>query len=219
MDGMGGKDNIMFNFDYVTKAEALPVKKELIKIVNEVQNLVREKFTFNFYFIGSSSRNMITCDFKSNIGFDFDINIEINDDDENYTPKEIKEILVNAFNKVVKKYGYDYCENSTRVITIKMKDYNYSKILHSCDFAIVFNCNDGRQQYIRFNKQTNNYSWEYQPNGFMGLYKKTEWLKENGYWQNLRDYYLSKKNTNKVKEKHSRSLYAEAINELYQKLN
>ena len=35
------------------------------------------------------------------------------------TEEQQKEILVNAFNKVVKKYGYDYCENSTRVITIK----------------------------------------------------------------------------------------------------
>lgn len=35
----------------------------------------RSDFTFQYTFIGSSSRNMITYDAKSNIGFDFDVNI------------------------------------------------------------------------------------------------------------------------------------------------
>ena len=94
---MGGwgkeKEIIMYNYDYVTKNEALPVKKELIKIINQVQDIVREHFTFNFYFIGSSSRNMITQDVRSNIGFDFDVNIEVNDDEQNYSAEEIRRII------------------------------------------------------------------------------------------------------------------------------
>ena len=204
----------MYNYDYVTKNEALPVKKELIKIINQVQDIVREHFTFNFYFIGSSSRNMITQDFKSNIGFDFDVNIEVNDDEEDYEPDEIRLIIRKALDQVARNYGYDYAEDSTRVLTIKFKETMYSRIKHSCDFAIVNNCNDGRQQYIRFNKSSNSYSWEYQPKGFIGLEAKADWLKANGYWQELRDYYLEKKNFNDNPDKHSRSLYAEAINEM-----
>lgn len=204
----------MYNYDYVTKNEALPVKKELIKIINQVQDIVREHFTFNFYFIGSSSRNMITQDFKSNIGFDFDVNIEVNDDEEDYEPDEIRLIIRKALDQVARNYGYDYAEDSTRVLTIKFKETMYSRIKHSCDFAIVNNCNDGRQQYIRFNKSSNSYSWEYQPKGFIGLEAKADWLKANGYWQELRDYYLEKKNFNDNPDKHSSSLYAEAINEM-----
>ena len=65
----------MYHFEYVTKSQAAPVKKELIAILNKVQDILREDFTFQFYFIGSSSRNMITQDVRSNIGFDFDVNI------------------------------------------------------------------------------------------------------------------------------------------------
>lgn len=204
----------MYNYDYVTKNEALLVKKELIKIINQVQNIVREYFTFNFYFIGSSSRNMITQDVKSNIGFDFDVNIEVNDDEGKYEPERIRKIIRDALDNVVRYYGYDYTEDSTRVLTIKFKETMYSRIKHSCDFAIVYNCNDGRQQYIRFNKSSNSYSWEYQPKGFIGLEDKVDWLKRKGYWQELRDYYLEKKNFNNNPDKHSRSLYAEAINEM-----
>ena len=187
----------MYNFEYVTRNEALPVKKELIKIINQVQDLVREHFTFNFYFIGSTDRNMITQDIRSNIGFDFDVNIEVNDDEENYQPGEIRKIIRLALDQVARNYGYGYTEDSTRVLTTKFVDKKNSRIKHSCDFAVVNNCNDGRQQYIRFNKSTNSYSWEYQPKGFIGLETKADWLKKNGYWQDVRDYYIEKKNNRK----------------------
>lgn len=59
----------MHDFCYVSKKEAAPVKAELSDIINKVQDIVRDYFTFQFTFIGSSSRNMITYDRKSNIGF------------------------------------------------------------------------------------------------------------------------------------------------------
>lgn len=88
---------------------------------------------------------MVTCDRKSNIGYDFDVNIEVNDDDENYSPKMIKTILIKAFNKYANKFNYSQCENNTRVITIKVVDNDQSKIKHSCDFAIVNNCKNDQQ--------------------------------------------------------------------------
>lgn len=207
----------MHDFRYVTKNEAKPIKEELYQLLYEVQDLVRDYFTFKFTTIGSSSRNMITYDANSNIGFDFDINIEVNDDDENFEPKEIREIVRNAINRVAFRYGYKNCEDSTRVLKIKKVDTFHSRIIHSCDFAIVYNCTDGRQQYIRFNKDNNYYSWEYQAKGFADLNKKTDWLKKIGLWGNLQDYYIEKKNANENPDKHSRSVFAESINEMCQK--
>lgn len=60
----------MHDFRYVTKNKAKPIKEELYQILYKVQNLVRDKFTFSFKPVGSSSRNMITYDAKSNIGFE-----------------------------------------------------------------------------------------------------------------------------------------------------
>lgn len=183
----------MHDFRYVSKKEAAPIKAILLEIIHSTQNLVRDEFTFQYEFVGSASRNMITCDTKSNIGFDFDVNIYVNDDEENYTAKQIRQIIKQALDKVVRHYGYDYCEDSTRVLTIKVKDRGKSRIVHSCDFAIVNDCEDGRQQYIRYNKVQNNYTWEYQGEGFDGLPDKIEWLRENGLWQQVRDYYIEKR--------------------------
>lgn len=207
----------MHDFRYVTKKQAQPIKDELYQILYMVQVLVRDNFTFSFTPIGSSSRNMITCDAKSNIGFDFDINIEVNDDNEDFEPKEIRTIIRTAIDRVAPRYGYKNCEDSTRVLTIKKVDTSHSRIIHSCDFAIVYNCGDGRQQYIRFNKDNNYYFWEYQWKGFVGLEKKMDWLKRENLWGELQDYYIYKKNCNDNPDKHSRSIFAESINEMCQK--
>lgn len=63
----------MHDFCYVSKREAAPIKAELIDLIHRVQDYVRDDFTFQYYFVGSSSRNMITYDRKSNVGFDFDV--------------------------------------------------------------------------------------------------------------------------------------------------
>ena len=206
----------MHDFKYVTKAELKPFKKRVIELIHLVQDDVRNDFTFQYEFVGSVSRNMVTCDYKSNVGFDFDINLMVNDEDNEYSASEIKHILMDAFNKHARKYKYDYCEDSTRVFTIKVKDMRNSRILHSCDFAIVKNYGDNQQQYIRFHKPKY-YSWEEQPDGCYQLYQKIEFCKDQGLWQNVRNLYLQKKNQNTDPAKKSKSIFAETIHQVCQR--
>ena len=119
-----------------------------------------------------------------------------------------------GFSRICRRYGYSYPEDSTRVLTIKVKDKQNSRILHSCDFAIVYNCDDGRQQYIHFNKKQKCYEWVYQGKGFKELPNRIEWLKRNNLWLELKEYYIEKKNNNVDPNKHSRSIFAESVNEM-----
>lgn len=89
-------------------------------------------------------------------------------------------------------------------------------ILHSCDFAVVYDCDDGSQQYIRFNKNQNSYYWEYQPDDYYQLKKRIPAIKGKGLWQEVRDLYLNKKCNKRNYNKKSRSLFAETINEIYE---
>ncbi|MCI9229254.1 MAG: hypothetical protein HFG86_14760, partial [Dorea sp.] len=148
--------------------------------------------------------------------FDFDFNLIINNS-ENHAPKDIRLIIKKAIDQVVPKYGYKYCEDSTRVLTIKKVDVHTCKILYSCDFALIRNCNTGKQQYIRYNKKDNNYTWEFQSNGFKNRNGKILWLKSNKYWNEFKDYYIEKKNHNTNLHKHSHSIFVESVNEMYQK--
>lgn len=127
----------MYHYKYLTRNNAKTYRKEFQKIILDVQNLIHDKFTFQFKFIGSSAKNMITFDSTTNMGFDFDINIEINDPNEDYSASEIRQILINALNRVILQRGFNYVENNTRVLTIKKIDLLRSKIQYSCDIAIV----------------------------------------------------------------------------------
>ena len=206
----------MYHYEYVTKKQAATYRKELIEIIKMVQDEVRDDFTFQFTFIGSSRRNMITLDPTTNIGFDFDVNIEVNVDTKVYTPLKIRTILRSAFTRISRQYDYDKCEDSTRVLTIKTIDPWHSRISHSCDIAIVYERDSG-QQYIRYNKETRLYTWEKQEQMYNDLEKRAEFLKKRGHWGEVRDVYLSKKNSNDNPNKRSRSLYAETINECYRR--
>lgn len=208
----------MYNYEYVAKSEWLPVRNRLEELIHEVQERMKKDgyFTFSYRFIGSSSRNMITCDYSQNKGFDFDVDLAPNDDDENYSPEQIKRIFMHYFNKVASRYRYNsYCEDSTRVITLKFVDRENSRIVHSVDFAIVYNPGNGQiTQYIHYNKKQNSYEWQSRRSG-SGVEKKAEWICKNGHKGELEDVYLDKKNANEDPNKRSRSLYAEAVSEVY----
>ena len=210
-----GRKHFMKEFEYVSKKEYQPVKNELIELIKLVQDEVRDYFTFRFDFIGSVSRNMVTREVNGNVGYDFDVNIRINDDENKYNAAEIKNILMDGFDKHSKKFKYDYSEDNKRVLTIKVKDKKNSKILHSCDFAVVndYTDDDGYecQEYIHHYKSTNTYQWQDQPDGFYLLPEKIEWIKANGYWQEVRDSYLDRKNRNTDPNKKSRSIFAETV--------
>ena len=204
----------MYHFQYVSKKELKPAKKQLMELIHKVQDEVRDSFTFQYKFVGSVQINIVTCDVKSNAGFDFDVNIMVNDDDKDFEAEEIKNILMCAFNKYARKYGYDSCEDSTRVFTIKVKDRKNSRIRHSCDFAIVNDYGNNQQEYIRYNKKRKNYTWEEQTKGFYCLPEKIEFCKDNQLWQEVREIYLDKKNYNMDSNKKSRSIFAETIHEV-----
>lgn len=210
------------DFHFISKKDP-KVKKaynDILTILKEVQDLVRKKFTFRFDVVGSYKRNMITYDAKSNVGYDFDFNIEVNDGNDRYKPKQLKNMLQNAIDAVCVKYGYDHPEDSTRVLTIKMKNRKKSCILHSCDFAIVNNYidDDGYegQEYIH-NDKHGNYTWCEQPEGYYMLPDKIDWIKENDLWDVMLKLYIEKKNRNNDPNVHSRTIFAVTVHEICQK--
>lgn len=105
----------MYHFQYVSKNEIASLKNQVIELIGLVQDEIRNFFTFQYEFIGSVKLNMVTCDVKSNIGFDFDVNIMVNDDAGNL----IKSVWYNAIYEeaysVLKVY-YDNYLKMTKIV-------------------------------------------------------------------------------------------------------
>ena len=143
-------------YEYVTKAEYKPVKKEIEVIIQKVQAYIREHYEtkFQYQLIGSGKRHLITRVVNGNGGYDFDYNLIISQ------PKKIKSNIIkhqfmNAFAYAVKGTKFSAPQDSTSAITIKVKDKKHSKILHSCDFAIIYyenNIETNGYYYLKNNK-------------------------------------------------------------------
>lgn len=216
----------MKEYEFVSRKEYAPVRKELEEILKKVQNLVRNEFTFQFKLVGSGNKHLITREKNGNKGFDLDYNLILNPpqaaDGSFWKPKYAKETIINAFKKAVENTKYDYPENSTSAITIKVKNKKESKIIYSCDFCIIFYPNDkdySYYKYVKFNKP-NNYVWENRVIS-KNIDKKLDWLHNNikDYWNLIKKEYLKLKKNNDDKNKHSFQLYYEAINNLYNYYN
>lgn len=211
----------MYHYEYASRKVRKPIRDKIVELLKLVQKDLKKKFTFQFKFEGSAPLNLVTYDSTTNTGFDFDINVYPNDDEQKYSAKELKTIFINSLNKFGKKYGFGSCENSSRVITLKIVDNKHSKILYSYDIAIVNDYEDDNkewhQQLVYFNKKQNSYYWQEQPAPFYEFYNRVDAIKEHGSWQEVRELYLEKKNNNNDINKKSRSLRIEAVNEVYQR--
>lgn len=212
----------MPKYEYVSKNEYKPVREELEAIIKKVQNLVRDDFTFQFKLVGSGGKHLITREVGGNKGFDFDYNLILNcDEGKRWKPDFAKKTLMKAFNEAVKGTRYDYPEDSTTAITIKVKDTKHSKIIHSCDFAIIHypdleEDEDSYFMYVKHEKQRDKYTWEIRDCS-KNYDAKIEWLKDNvnGYWDEIKDEYLKIKEANNNPNKHSFQLYFEAVSNVF----
>ena len=184
----------MKHYEYVSRNEARPYREEFEQIISQLQNRLRSEFTFQKHFIGSGSRNMITFDQKTNRGFDFDVNLEMNETSDEYNPDDVYKMIFGGLQSIASMKGFKVVRG-TRVITLKKVNTVKSKIEYSCDIAIVNNYEEDGcfgQEYIRFNKKHRSYAWTNQPSPFL-LEDKVDEIQQNNMWNEVRELYYIRK--------------------------
>jgi len=160
---------------------------------------------------------------NGNGGFDFDYNLIIPTppEGEKYKADIIKQRFLLAFQDCVNGTMYSAPQDSTSAITIKLKDKKNSTVLHSFDFAIIYYDNDKVENgylFLKNQKSQNTYIFEAR-NLSRNLDYKIEYiLNFKDGWNLIREEYLNLKNINNDNNKHSFSLYLEAVNNIYNQL-
>ena len=211
-------------YEYVKKSEYRPVREELEEIINRVHEYMRKehKTTFQHRLIGSGKRHLITRVKNGNSGFDFDYNLIVAAPiDFKWKPKILKLQFMNAFEKALQGTKYSHPKDSTSAITIKVVDKKNSKILHSCDFAIIYydeNVESNGYYCLKNLKSQNRYAFEYRNLSYNIDGKLDEILCYSDGWEVIKEEYLKLKCSNKDENKRSFSLYLEAINNVYNRL-
>lgn len=208
-------------YEYVSRSEYRPIREELEAIIHRVQKFMRKKYktTFQYRLIGSGKKHLITREIGGNKGYDFDYNLILPTLDEgyHYIAKVVKEQFLEAFRFAVKGTNYKAPEDSTSVLTIKVVDHTQGRILHSCDFAIIYyrteDVDDGYMYLMNWKNGT--YSFEKRDLSHKADYKLYAILECSDGWKFIREEYLKLKNSNRDPDKHSYILYLEAINNVY----
>ena len=211
----------MSKYEYVSKGEYRPVREGLEDIIKRAQKILRKKsgITFRFELIGSGSKHLITRIKGGNKGFDFDYNLILNCEEGHYwKAKYARQEVTKAIKEAVEGTEYDYPQDSKVAITIKAKDTKHSKIIHSCDFAVVYypDENSDEHKYVKLDLSNNKYSWETRKYS-KDYHIKLDWLKNNvgNYWDEIKKEYLKLKNNNNDFNKHSFQLFYETVNNVY----
>ena len=108
-------------------------------------------------------------------------------------PKQIKDIFVARFNKVLKQYvsGYTHVSDSTSVITVKIIRNNRLKF--SFDVAIIVEGDDGYFYRLTNDKNTGRYIWN-QVKKSANYFERFKAVKDNGDWEEFKERYLELKN-------------------------
>jgi len=212
-------------YEYVPKNEYQPVRNQLEVIIHNIQKYMREKFktTFQYRLIGSGGRHLITRVVGGNGGFDFDYNFIVSDPGEgyHYNADVLKAQFMEATKNAIRSTAYSNPQDSTSAITIKVIDQANSRIVHSCDFAIIYyegNVSQNGYYCLKNNKAQQQYVFEFRKLSKYADDKLDDIKKYSGGWAAVVDEYLKLKNANRDQNKHSFSLYLEAVSNVYEQL-
>lgn len=146
-------------YKFAKQSEVKELESWCMDILHAVQEEVRDYFTFDIRLIGSGDKRLVTQ--NSDESFDLDYNIILQRDKKGLlnNPKQIKDIFVSRFNKILKECVSDYTHtcDSTSVITVKLIRNN--KLHFSFDVAIVVEGDDGLFYRLINDKSTGRYIW------------------------------------------------------------
>ena len=121
-------------------------------------------------------------------------------------------------NEIMENTPFRNCQDSTAVITSRWT--TKQGLEFSFDIAILVQNSNKTFCRMIHDKMMNRYYWNEVPNS-EDVYDKMDKLKENGWWQDVRDTYLGKKNMylrRYDRDQHpSFNIFVETINEVWYK--
>lgn len=208
-------------YNLVNKNQVRPYREYCTNVLTSLRDSLNEKYDINteFYLVGSGANNLVTQD--GNGPFDLDYNLRILSMSDKYRNnlKSLKDIVRNTLNKIVGNTFFSDGQDSRSVITSNLILKNDRTKKFSFDIAIITEMGNGNLGRLIHNKQLGQFTWNEIPST-IDLNIKVKKLKQYGYWGEVRDTYLAKKNMYLQRRDYNHTsfvVYVETINEVYKK--
>ena len=199
----------MCEFKFVSKNEYIKYKGIINEIISFTQKELKNKFTFNYQFVGPCTKNMVTKCEEKYIGYDFNVRIIINNND--LEAEDVKFMVMKSLNIYLNQYGYDKCIDDQKGIDIYLTDPNYLVLKHNLFIEIRRN-NLDKVQYI-YKQPNGNYCWHKETSGALSLNDKYNLLTECGLKEFIKYQYIKRRNAEPTKK--SIVVFEECIAAIY----
>ena len=204
---------------YVKNSTVKPYRSFSADKMNQVKQMLKAEYNLDsdFYLVGSGAKNLVTQNEKE--PFDLDWNLEVyNLNEPTKNAEWLKNTVMNFLNKILEDTPFKNCQDSTAVITSRW--VSKDGLEFSFDIAILVRNSVGTFCRMIHDKYLNRYYWNEVPNS-NEVYEKMEKLKESGWWDDIRETYLNKKNMylkRADRENHpSFTVFVDTINEVWYK--
>ena len=228
-------------YNYVTNKQLISSMRSCCgDMMQDLCHTLKEEYDIGaeFTLVGSGARNLILQNANEPIDLDYNLKIVRSDD---WNGKYIKECVRKAFNIVLRKYGWEDCEDSKSSLTTKKHYFpRISDTEFSMDVCIVREDKDGnfyrlihkKTGYTNVNniayaasiysglitrRPDNEYYWNIAPNS-RDIKYKVDYIKSNGKWELVREQYKNIKNRYLTQNDYNHPsfiCYIEAVNNVY----
>lgn len=142
-------------YEYVNDKQFLSRMRSLCgDIMQDLCHTLKEEYDIgaSFYLVGSGAKNLIMQ--NANRPIDLDYNLEITRIDDWEDCRNIKECVRKAFNTVLRKHGWNDCEDSTSSLTTEKRCFTQGNDTDfSIDVCIVCEDVDGNYHRLIHEKQ------------------------------------------------------------------
>ena len=212
-------------FEYVVDNEFLRRMRQCGgEMMQELCVILKDKYGIGAVpvLVGSTHRKLIMQ--NANEPVDLDYNLKIQRCDNFSDCRNIKESVQKAFNTVLQNHRWKNCEDSTSALTAKQyQGWSFCRQdpIFSIDVCIIYVDENGDYNRLIHKKtgyvSSDEYYWNLGPNAKKFKEKEIA-IKQNGYWNWLKDEYCEIKNRYLQKNDHNHPsffCYIEAINNTY----
>ena len=226
MGGLGKKGEVTMYHEIPDKNFLSNMKELCFRMMNELKMSIYNNtpLEVKMNLVGSGAKNLFLQNAKEPIDLDFNVNIIGWEESVNIgkNAREIKECIRKEFNRVLKKFGLDDCQDSTSALTTNLIHFTKgNKTEFSIDLAIVYEDDYGRWNRLIHEKTGSvaydRWYWNEIPNS-NDLIKKVDKIKKHNLWTKVMPIYKEKKNMylkNNDYTHPSFIVYIETINQIY----
>lgn len=199
------------------------VKSRCSDIVNRLAQAINNEGAMRVkqHLVGSGSHHLIVQNGDEPI--DLDYNLEIVDTSITGF-KEIKDYVQKKFDEILKKVGWGNCNDSRSVLTTDTRRFvKGNQTGFSIDLCIVVVDKESKGYRLIHEKTgcvQNDRYFSNKSRDTKEISDHVEWIKRNGYWNEVRDTYLKKKNMYLQRNDYDHPsfiVYIETVNEVYSK--